>query len=73
MQPMLCRWFVCRGIATPAFVEPLHGFVERELAGVQVRVGLAHIRVPEHLFDVMERHSRLKPARAGLVPQMVEV
>jgi hypothetical protein len=37
----------CHGIATPGLIEPLHRLVERESAGIQIRIGLADVRVYE--------------------------
>ena len=62
-SPMLCCRFDCHEIATPGIVGALHGFVERESAGIQVHVGLADVRVALHLFHVGAAASRPHESR----------
>ena len=65
-RPLFYRRLLCHGFATEV-IEPLHRLLERHAASIQIRVGLADVRVPEEFLDVMQRHSRFEPPRAGFV------
>ncbi|OLD13576.1 MAG: hypothetical protein AUJ01_15045 [Acidobacteria bacterium 13_1_40CM_3_65_5] len=71
-EPVLYGGVFCNGFATKV-VEPLHRLVQSEPRGIEVRIGLADVRVAEHLLHMVNRPSGLEPARTGLVPEIVEV
>jgi hypothetical protein len=72
-RPVLYLRVVCHEFATADGVEVFHRVLQGDPAGVEVRIRLADVGVPEDLLHVVQGHTRLEPSRSGFMAQVMEL